>query len=101
MAKAVMECPEGNEKRSGGIAVAQQWGSSAQGRGRPTARFKITNKAMPMHAAMDAARNAERLERLGAASNAIPQNAQNQPSPPRVDVTIHQRTQCGAFHRFR
>lgn len=44
-AKAVIECPEGNENRSGGMRSAQQWGSMWHGRVRPTALFRITNIA--------------------------------------------------------
>src|ERR1700692_4124576 len=95
-AKAVIECPEGNENWSGGSSVAQQCGSRVHGRRRPTAFFTTVNSRMPIAAAIAEARNAASLSGSCEASNAMPQNAQNQPSPPLVDAIIHQRTQLGA-----
>src|ERR1700736_467682 len=98
-ANAVMEWPEGNENWSGGSSVAQQCGSKVQGRRRPTAFFRTVNSSTPVAAAMAAARNAASLSGSCEASTAMPQNAQNQPSPPLVDAIIHHRTQLGAGQR--
>jgi hypothetical protein len=60
-ANAVMEWPEGKENWPGGSRVAQQCGSSAQGRGRPTDFLRMLNSRIPVAAAMAAARKAARL----------------------------------------
>src|ERR1019366_996548 len=99
-AKAVMVWPDGNENRSGCSSVAQQCGSSAQGRLRPVAFFRLRKAAIPTPAASAAAPIAANRRLPPSNRIARPSAYHSHPSPPRVAHTIQTRIQRGACQRW-
>src|SRR5215469_8821032 len=99
-AKAVIECPDGNEYLSGGRIEAQQCGSISQGRLRWLACLRLRNMKMPATAAAEAAPMAAKRCGPPKTTKINPRAYQSQPSPPRVATIIRIRNQRGARQRW-
>src|SRR6201987_6273932 len=87
-AKAVIECPEGNEYLSGGKIEAQQCGSISQGLFRLLVRLRARNKAIPAAALKPPASSAAKRRSPPHSSRIRPNAYQSHPSPPRVATII-------------
>src|SRR5665213_464083 len=97
-ANAMMVCPDGKEKRSGGSSVAQQCASFTQGRSRPVTR--LTRKKTIQPAAEEIPPTVSASKRRDPPNNSkiSPSATHRPPSPARDDAIIHARNHLGGAH---
>ena len=101
IAKALIAWPEGKENWSGGRTLDQQCSSRWHGRFRLLAFFTMRKSTMVAVTAVALAEKAMNREFPPNSKTLIPIVYQIQPSPRRVDQTIHTLSHRGARQRFK